>query len=142
MSDGEDEAEKVFAEEAGKGSTAPAVRRRRAAAFSYSLARSVPSSAVKVRLVRSVEGDAVCNGTGGGSAGDSGGGCSSSSGEGDASDSIEKLEYTFVDEIPSECLCGLCGGVSHALVSPLTFIWWLSSEASGTVDSECSCSSQ
>ena len=127
MSDGEDEAENVFAEEAGKGSTAPAVRRRRAAAFSYSLARSVPSSAVKVRLVRSVEGDAVCNGTGGGSAGDSGGdsggGCSSSSGEGDTSDSREKLEYTFVDEIPSECLCGLCGGVSHALVSPLTFAW-------------------
>jgi hypothetical protein len=47
----------------------------------------------------------VRNGTGG----DSGGGYSSSSGEGDASDGREKLEYTFVDEVPGECLCGLCG---------------------------------
>ena len=101
-------AEDVFVEASAKHSTAPPARRRRAAAFSYSRARPSHSPTERVRRPQSTAGDAVRNGTGGD--------CSSSSGEMDACvNGGERFEYTFVDEVPSECLCGLCGEVSLRL---------------------------
>lgn len=73
------------------GFTVPVLRRNRATAFSY-LRTSVPQGVNGLAAKDWRNGEAT-------------------GGESTSTASDRSMEYTYVNEVPSECYCGLCGEV-------------------------------
>lgn len=89
------------------GFSVPVLRRKRATAFSYPrMSVTSPTSEGGRDLVPAANGHAAENWRNGKERG--------GSSESTASD--RSMEYTYVNEVPSQCFCGLCGEVRHLVM--------------------------